>query len=217
MIRKFGDETALLVIDAQRGVNHHAHWGGSCGHRNNPEAEARIADLLGAFRRAGRAVYFTLHDSRETGSPLKLSLESGAPIEGLEPLAGERVFVKDVNSGFVGTNLDLMLRRDGLSRLVVAGFFTNMCVETTVRFAGNLGFDTYLAHEACAAGNRSGPGGVMFDADQVHAMSVANLDREFCTALGTAELISLLASDDPLLHRVQGNEPHRGDALARVG
>lgn len=178
MIEKFGSDTALLVIDAQIGVNMLDYWGGKCGHRNNPHSENRIADLLAAWREARRAIFFTLHNSREGESPLKLSLDTGKSIPGLEPRSGETVVIKDVNSGFTGTNLELDLRRRGVSRLVVAGYFTNMCVETTVRAAGNLGYDTYLAHDACAAGNRAGINGQMFDAEQVHAMSVANLHGE---------------------------------------
>ncbi len=216
MIEKFGSETALLVIDAQVGVNLHDHWGGSCGHRNNPQSEQRIAELLAAWRDARRPVFFTLHNSREESSPLKLSLDSGRSIPGLEPRPGEMTVVKDVNSGFTGTNLELDLRRRGVSRLVVAGYFTNMCVETTVRAAGNLGYDTYLAHDACAAGNRAGPDGQMFDAEQVHAMSVANLHGEFCTAILSCEASALLGSDAPALVRVQGNEPSRGIALGKA-
>jgi nicotinamidase-related amidase len=216
MIEKFGSETALLVIDAQVGVNMHDHWGGSCGHRNNPHSEQRIAELLAAWRQARRPVFFTLHDSREDASPLKLSLDSGKSIPGLEPRSGETVVVKDVNSGFTGTSLALDLRRCGVSRLVVAGYFTNMCVETTVRAAGNMGYDTYLAHDACAAGNRAGIDGRMFDAEQVHAMSVANMHGEFCTAIETCEAIALLGSDAPGLYRVQGNEPTRGVAFGKA-
>ena len=216
MIERFGSNTALLVIDAQRGVNMHDHWGGSCGHRNNPDAEARIADLLAAWRAAGRAVFFTLHNSREATSPLKLTLDSGKPISGLEPRPGEHVTVKDVNSGFSGTDLELNLRRRGILRLVVAGYFTNMCVETTVRAAGNMGYDTYLAHDACAAGNRLAADGTSFDADTVHRMSVANMHREFCTAITTAEAIGLLDADNRVLHRMQGNEPTRDMATAQA-
>ncbi len=214
MIGTFGAETALLVIDAQQGVNLHSYWGGCGGHRNNPDAEARIADLLAAFRAAGRAVYFTFHNSREAASPLKMSLASGQPMPGLEPRPGERIVVKDVNSGFVGTDLELSLRRDCVSRLVVAGFFTNMCVDTTVRAAGNMGYDTYLVHDACAAGNRIDPDGNSFDADLVHRLSVANLHGEFCTTILAAQATALLAGPNHDLHRVQGNELHRGTDLA---
>ncbi len=206
MIKQFLADTALLVIDAQRGVNLHAHWGGGDGHRNNPDAEAHIGELLSAWRGAQLAVYFTLHNSRESESPLKLALASGQSIAGLEPKAGENVVIKDVNSGFIGTDLELRLRRDGIHRLVVAGFFTNMCVETTVRMAGNMGFDTYLAHDACAAGNRRSPDGQGFDADTVHRLSVANLHAEFCTALTSEALVGLLKANAAQCHRVQGNE-----------
>ena len=206
MISKFGSDTALLVIDAQNGVNNHEHWGGSCGHRNNPDAEARITDLLKTWREAKLPVYFTFHNSREAASPLKLSLESGQAMAGLEPGPGEQVITKDVNSGFIGTELEIKLRRDRVSRLVVAGYFTNMCVETTVRAAGNMGYDVYLAHDACAAGNRAAFSGDDFDAELVHRMSVANMHGEYCTAVDTADLISLVGADAAHLNRVQGNE-----------
>ena len=206
MIQQFGSTCALLVIDAQTGVNVCSHWGGENGHRNNPGAENRISELLEAWRGKKRHVYFTLHDSREEASPLKLSLSTGEPLPGLEPRPGERVVYKNVNSGFIGTDLELLLRRDGVRRIVVAGYFTNMCVETTVRMAGNLAFDTYLARDACAASNRVAPDGRTFDAETVHRMSVANLHGEFCTALDTADLIGLLKADAPHLRRVQGNE-----------
>ena len=67
----------------------------------------------------------------------------------MEPDIDDIVVIKDVNSGFIGTSLELDLRRAGIHRLLVVGFFTNVCIETTVRMAGNMGFDTYLAHDAC--------------------------------------------------------------------
>lgn len=206
MIEQFGPNSALLIIDAQKGINISSYWGGNDGHRNNPDAEDRIGQLLEAWRGKRRPVYFTMHDSREEASPLKLSLTTGEPLPGLEPRPGDPVIRKDVNSGFIGTGLEHLLRRHGANRLIVAGYFTNMCVETTVRMAGNLGFDTYLAQDACAASNRLAPDGRDFDAETVHRMSVANLHGEYCTALNTTELISLLDADAPLLGRAQGNE-----------
>ena len=206
MIPRFASDTALLLIDVQVGVDDLSHWGGPIGRRNNPDAEANMATLLTAWRDAELPVAFTRHDSREAGSPLKFSLPSGQQKPGFEPLATEIVVNKDVNSGFVGTSLEVELRRAGVSRLVIVGFFTNMCVETTTRMAGNLGFDTYLVHDGCATTNRVGPDGVDHDAELVHAMTVANLHGEFCTAIDTAAAAQLLSEDDSTLDRVQGNE-----------
>jgi nicotinamidase-related amidase len=206
LIRQFGKETGLLLIDVQKGVNVLNHWGGPSGRRNNQNAEENQRALLQAWRDAGLKVFFTKHDSREAASPLKLSLPTGEMIEGLEPRDGEVVIEKDVNSGFIGTNLELRLRQHGIDRLVIAGFFTNFCVETTTRMAGNLGYDTYLAHDACATTNRIGFDGRDYDPEQVHDMAVASMHGEFCTAVDTSDLIDLTRDDKPGLSRVQGNE-----------
>ena len=206
MIRRFDADTALLLIDVQKGVNVLEHWGGPTGRRNNPEAEATMAELLRDWRAARRQVAFTRHNSREAASPLKFSLPTGEQITGFEVAADDICVSKDVNSGFVGTSLEVDLRRAGINRLVVAGFFTNMCVETTVRMAGNLGFDTYLVPEGCATTNRIGPDGTDHDPELVHQMTVANLHGEFCTALSADDVRKLLADDRPDLERVQGNE-----------
>jgi nicotinamidase-related amidase len=90
--------------------------------------------------------------------------------------------------------------------LVIVGFFTNMCVETTTRMAGNLGFDTYLVHDACATTNRVGLDGTDRDPELVHDMTIANLHGEFCTAISSVTARELLRNDDPTLDRAQGNE-----------
>jgi nicotinamidase-related amidase len=151
-------------------------------------------------------VAFTRHDSREAASPLKFSLPTGAQKPGFEPVAGEIVVEKDVNSGFIGTDLEVQLRRAGISRLVIVGFFTNFCVETTTRMAGNLGFDTYLVEDCCSASNRVGPDGTDRDPELVHAMTVANLHGEFCTAISCVDALGLVNSDNTSLSRCQGNE-----------
>lgn len=206
MIRGFGRDTALLLIDTQVGVNVLEHWGGPTGRRNNPEAESRMRLLLDAWRRRGSPVLFSQHDSREAASPLKVSLPTGAWIDGLTPIDGEVVIRKDVNSVFVGTDLELRLRQLGVSRLAIAGFFTNFCVETTTRMAGNLGYDAYLVHDACATTNRIGIDGTDYDPELVHDLSVASLHGEFCTGLDHRQALALLDGDAPDLIRVQGNE-----------
>ena len=206
MISQFGDDTCLLLIDVQTGVNVFQHWGGENGRRNNPGAEDNMRALLNAFRTAGRKIAFTRHDSREAASPLKLALPTGAQIEGLEFDESDIVVIKDVNSGFLGTSLEIQLRRAGIQRLLVVGFFTNFCVETTVRMAGNLGFDTYLIEDACATTNRIGPDGVDHDPELVHQMAVATMHGEFCTAISSRDALALCRDDLSNLNRKQGNE-----------
>ncbi|NNE62781.1 MAG: isochorismatase family protein [Gammaproteobacteria bacterium] len=206
MINKFGDNTALLLIDVQQGVDVLTHWGGANGRRNNPDAEQNMLTLLKRWREKNNRIAFTIHDSREAASPLKLSLETGKQKAGFEPAVGDIVVIKDVNSGFIGTSLEIQLRRSGIDRLVVVGFFTNFCVETTVRMAGNLGFDTYLVHDCCATTNRVDLDGNDHDPELVHGISVANMHGEFCTAITVNDALALLDSNVEHLSRAQGNE-----------
>ena len=206
MIEKFDETTALLLVDVQKGVNEVKYYGGPSGKRNNHSAEENMRCLLAEWRRLGKRVAFTRHNSREINSPLKLELETGNQIEGLEINGPDIVVEKDVNSGFIGTSLELELRRSGINRLVVMGFYTNYCIETTVRMAGNLGFDTYLVHDACAAVNTLGHDGAYYEADLVHNMSIASLHGEFCTAISKEVAMRLCLENCVDLERVQGNE-----------
>ena len=206
MIEKFDETTALLLVDVQKGVNEVKYYGGPSGKRNNHSAEENMRCLLAEWRRLGKRVAFTRHNSREINSPLKLDLETGNQIEGLEINDSDIVVEKDVNSGFIGTSLELELRRSGINRLVVMGFYTNYCIETTVRMAGNLGFDTYLVHDACAAVNTLGHDGEYYEPDLVHNMSIASLHGEFCTAISKEVAMRLCLENCVNLQRVQGNE-----------
>ncbi|RLA28649.1 MAG: cysteine hydrolase [Gammaproteobacteria bacterium] len=200
-MKRFTENTALLLIDIQKGVDVLEHWGGQTGRRNNPGAELHMKNLLSAWRQNSLPIVFTRHDSWEATSPLKWSLSTGDMKDGFEPTDGEVVIRKHANSSFVGTSLEIELRRLDVSRLVIIGFFTNFCVETTARMAGNLGYDTYLVHDACATTNRIGIDGTDYDPELVHDMSIANLDREFCTAIDHRQAMSLLSGDQDSVER----------------
>ncbi len=73
--------------------------------------------------------------------------------------------------------------------LVIAGVITNNSVEATVRMAGNLGFVTYLAEDATFTFGKKDWAGTFRTASEVHAMSLANLDGEYCTVVRTADIV----------------------------
>jgi len=206
VIPQFDSATALLLIDVQKGVDDTAYYGGATGRVNNPAAKDNIRALLEAWRSSGGRVAFTRHDSIEERSPLKLSLESGEQLPGMEIHDNDISVSKSANSGFVGTSLEMDFRRAGIQRLVVAGFFTNYCVETSVRMAGNMGFDTYLVHDACSTMNNIGLDGTDYEPELVHDMAIANLHGEFCTAISLQDALGLIKNDASHLDRVQGNE-----------
>ncbi|MCZ8393581.1 isochorismatase family protein [Achromobacter xylosoxidans] len=107
-------------------------------------------------------------------------------------MAGEPVIPKQMNSAFIGTDLEQRLRANGLHTLVVAGVITNNSVEATVRMAGNLGFQAWLVADGCFTFARTDWNGSPRSAEDVHAMSLANLDGEYCTVVTADALLSAL-------------------------
>lgn len=177
-------DTALLVIDLQRAIDH-PDW----GQRNNPEAEQNVAALLRAWRIFRRPIYHVRHDSTEPASHYRPGQPGNEFKPEAQPLAGETVIAKRTNSAFIGTSLEADLRARGQSLLIVAGVITNNSVEATVRMAGNLGFDTFLVEDACFTFGRKDWTGRFRTAEEVHAMSLANLDGEYCTVVRTDEVL----------------------------
>lgn len=167
-------EAALIVIDAQQGIDT-PDW----GERNNPHAEARIAELLAAWRGAARTVIHVRHDSDTPGSPLRPGLPGHAFKPEAQPRDGEPVFAKRVNSAFIGTDLEQHLRDAHITSVVLVGFTTDHCVSTTARMAANLGFDTTVVSDATATHERTTPDGRHFDAATMHATALASLGGEF--------------------------------------
>ena len=108
--------------------------------------------------------------------------------------AGEPVIIKHVNSSFIGTDLEARLRAAGIRSIAVCGATTNHCIETTTRMAGNLGLDPWLVRDATWTFDRVGPDGDRHTSEEVHAMSLANLDREFARIVMTSDVIEAIAN-----------------------
>ena len=171
---------ALVVIDMQVAIDHPS-W----GERKNPDAEQNIAALLQVWRNSQRPIYHIRHDSTEPASHYRPGQPGNEFKQEARPLLGEIVIPKRTNSAFIGTHLEATLRAAQHLQLVVVGVITNNSVEATVRMAGNLGFDTLLVEDACFTFARK-----QWTAAEVHAMSLANLDGEYCTVVRTADVIS---------------------------
>jgi len=180
-------DAVLIVIDLQRAIDHPS-W----GERNNPEAERHVASLLHAWRSTGRPVYHIRHDSSEAASHYRPGQPGNEFKPEAQPAVGEIVIVKHTNSAFIGTDLASRLRDANHTTLVVTGVITNNSVEATVRMAGNLDFETFLVEDATFTFGRKDWHGTWRTADEVHAMSLANLDEEYCSVVRTNEILAAL-------------------------
>ncbi len=179
-------DTVLVVVDVQKAFDD-TSW----GLRNNPGAEARIAALLARWRTAGRPLVHVHHRSRSLRSLFHPDRPGFEVKPEALPLPGELVIFKDVNSAFIGTDLDQRLRSQGAHNLVIAGMTTDHCVSTTTRMAGNLGYRVHIVADATATFGRSGPDGRFFSAQIMHDTALASLHDEFASVVSTAKILAL--------------------------
>jgi nicotinamidase-related amidase len=183
------DRTALIVVDVQRAFD---QWEAAGKRRNNPQAVDRIVDLLDAFRAHGAPIFHIRHQGTRPNSSF-LADGPGHPVKDeARERAGEPVIVKRVNSAFIGTDLEARLRAADIKTLVICGATTNHCVETTTRMAGNLGFDARLVRDATWTFDRIGPDGDAHSAEDIHAMTLANLNGEFARIVSAKEIVAEL-------------------------
>ncbi|MFA6956376.1 MAG: cysteine hydrolase family protein [Thermoanaerobaculia bacterium] len=181
---------ALLVIDVQKAIDDPG-WGTD---RNNPHAEANIAALLAGWRARRWPVFHVRHLSRDPASSYRPGQPGAEFKPEVAPIEGDTVIDKQVNSAFIGTRLEGMLRDEGIEALVITGVITNNSVEATARMAGNLGFESFVVSDATATFGRNDFDGTWRSAGEVHAMSLANLDGEYATIIDTADALGRFVS-----------------------
>jgi len=186
-------ETILLIIDVQQAIDY-PEWS-KYGKRNNLNAEENMSAILKIWRQSGRQVIHVKHESIEVNSTYRPGYIGCEFKECVSPLDGELIIIKHVNSAFIGTNLEAILIKANTSHLVVFGVITNNSVEATVRMAGNLGFNTYLVEDATFTFAKPDYRGHIRTAEEVHAMSLANLANEYCKVVCTHELIKRIEDE----------------------
>lgn len=186
---KLPTNTALVIIDVQRAIDE-AFWS-QHGPRNNPAAEQNMAVLLKHWRDTKRPVFHIRHDSVNADSTYAPGVETHAFKSEVMPLSGEAIIGKAANSAFIGTELEQTLRNLRIDSLVMMGVITNNSVEATVRHAGNLGFTTYLIEDACFTFAFPDYSGNLRSAQEVHDMSLANMDGEYCQVITTAQVLGV--------------------------
>ncbi len=136
---------ALIVIDMQRGFDDLDFWGATA----NPECENNVSALIDAWSAADESIVVVRHDSTGAGSPLHPGNPGNALVDPVAAADAALFVSKSVNSAFYGDpDLHAWLSAQGIGELVICGIQTNMCVETTARMAGNLGYDVTVVLDA---------------------------------------------------------------------
>jgi len=165
------DSTSLLVIDP---YNDFISEGGKVWPRISAVAEANhcvqhMGEVLQAARKAGLRIFYALHHRYRPGdyetwkyvAPVQKAAWTSKAFEygtwggeirpEFEPQPGDLVASEHwCSSGFANTDLDLLLKRHGIHRIIVIGLIAHTCVEATVRFAAELGYEVTMVSDATA-------------------------------------------------------------------
>ena len=171
----------LIVIDVQRAFDDPA-W----GERNNPDAERHIAQAIAGWRERDAPIIHVRHRSADPEGTFIPGTPAFEFKPEATPLEGEPVITKDVNSAFIGTDLEERLRQAEVETVALVGLTTDHCCSTTARMAANLGFQTWVLGDAMATFARHTPEGDLIDADEMHRTALASLHDEFAEVIPTS-------------------------------
>jgi ureidoacrylate peracid hydrolase len=198
------DITGLVVIDP---YNDFISEGGKVWDRIKGVAEANqciphMMQVLNSARTAGIRVFYALHRRYRSGdyetwkyiAPIQKAAWSRRTFEygtwggeirrEFEPQPGDIVALEHWgSSGFANTDLDLQLKRHGILRLIVVGLIAHTCVEATVRYAAELGYDVTVVKDATAS----------YSDEQMHAALEVNIPNYASSILTADELVHAIS------------------------
>ena len=184
-------KTALVVIDLQKGI---------VGRQTAPHAADGVvknaAALAAAFRKNGMPVFLVrVAFSADGKDMLRPVVDAPWPTQSpppdwteivteMVPKPGDFVITKHQWGAFHGTELDLQLRRRGITTIVLCGIATNIGVESTARFAFEYGYNQIFAEDAMAA----------MSAEE-HTLTVARIFPRIGLVRKTGEILDKLLSN----------------------
>ncbi len=151
-------ESTLVMIDCQN-----TYTQGVMALDGVASALDEAAVLLQRARSVGIPIVHIQHDAGD-GSPYDIRAEIGQIAEQVAPEGDEIVVVKQFPNAFVQTELEDRLKAASARNLLIAGFMTHMCVNSTTRGAFNLGYAATVVASATATRALPGPTGVVSSA-----------------------------------------------------
>jgi nicotinamidase-related amidase len=196
--------TALLVIDP---YNDFISEGGKIWDRIKAVAEANhcvanMLQVLNAARRAKLRVFYAMHRRYRPGdyenwkyiAPIQRAAWTRKSFEygtwggefrsEFQPEPGEIVVAEHwCSSGFANTDLDLQLKRYGIHQLLVIGLIAHTCIEATVRFAAELGYEVTVIRDATAD----------YTDEMMHAALDINLPNYANAIVTTTEIVDAIS------------------------
>ncbi|QEA40664.1 cysteine hydrolase [Pistricoccus aurantiacus] len=161
-------DSALLLIDCQN-----TYREGVMRLTGVEEALKEARKLLDRARELDVPIIHIRHDAG-AGSPFDINADIGAIADIVAPRGNEPVVTKNYPNSFVETDLDKQLKALGVTNLVLAGFMTHMCVNSTAHGGFNLGYAPTVVASATASRPLETPDGKRLSAKEVHDAALAS-------------------------------------------
>lgn len=183
--------TALLLVDFQN--DYFPTYAGAKNPLVGTEAAAEQgAKLLAHFREQGLPVVHVRHEFPTDEAPFFLPHSDGAQIHSsVAALENEVVIVKQQINSFRDTDLQKVLDDAGITKLVIVGAMSHMCIDAVTRAAADFEYECVVVHDACATMDLEF-NGVTVPAAQVHASFMAALNFAYAKVASVDDLLTEL-------------------------
>lgn len=178
--------TALIIVDIQNDY----FKDGRMELVNPNKAADNAAKVLEWFRENNKEnIFHVQHIAADPSLGFFLPETEGADIhKSVLPKEDETVIVKNFPNSFLKTDLESKLRDNGVTKVIVIGMMTHMCIDATARAAVDLGFETTVIEDACATLDLSYNGHDV-PAEQVHYSFIAALNGMYAEITSTEDFL----------------------------
>ena len=176
-------DSALVMVDCQN-----TYRSGAMQLANVEPAILEAQKLLRMARELKVPIIHIQHDAGP-GSPYDITVEIGAISDEVAPQSGEDVIVKHFPNAFIETTLETKLRSLRVEDVVLAGFMTHMCINSTARGAFNLGFKPTVVASACATRCLPSANGKIIDAQTIHDSALAAIGDLFAIVVDDVQAL----------------------------
>lgn len=160
-------DAALVLIDCQN-----TYRTGITQLIGVEEALRECQALLNLARELQVPVFHVRHDAGP-GTPYDVQADIGAISPEVAPANGEPVITKHYPNSFIQTDLDAQLKAAGVQNLILAGFMTHMCINSTAHGAFNLGYNVTVVANATATRPLETANGEIVSAEALHRAAIA--------------------------------------------
>ena len=177
---------AIVMIDFQNEYVDGAMPLGDAG--SKAAKNARL--LLDKARNKKIPIFHIAHhgqDNDKIFDPLSSKVDI---IDSLQPVNSEKTIVKMHPNAFYDTELQALITSAGKQQIIFAGFMSHMCVSSSVRAAFDLGFESFVCHDACATRDLPSVTGQVITASTVHDSAMAALQDRFAALVATDQLVN---------------------------